>query len=131
MTRLTTDYLPQPSGLLKIRILNSGGVSADFTHPLLVLGDGARDGTGLRVRTAILRAGCEVRWLQRGTHVVRVFTVVIGEVHEAITLEGTVDRDMGFVGGEHLVVCTKTVAGCVGIGEHASLEHCFNTISIV
>lgn len=63
--------------------------------------------------------------LQRGIDVAWVFAVVGGEVHEAVALEGAVDRGVGGVGRELLVVYSDAVAGGVGIGEHSGLEHCF------
>lgn len=125
MTGVTPKDLPQPSSLLKVRVFHRGRVSADLTDPLLVLCDGTRDGTRLGLKTAVLRVGSEMRGLQRRAHVIGVLPVVIGEVHEPVTLEGTVDRGMGLVGREELVVCAQTIAGCIGVGKHASLEHCF------
>lgn len=87
-----------------------------------MLGDGALDGTWL-THTLGLGAGGKVRRLQRGANVVGVFAVVVGDVHETVTLERTVDGLFGCVGWQHLVVGAETVAGGVWVGEHASLEH--------
>lgn len=124
MSRIPANDLPQPSSLLKVHVINGGGIGADFAHPLLVLGDGALNGTRLS-RTVGLGAGArgKMRRPQRGANVVGIVAIVAGEVHEAVALEGTVDGLFGCVGRQHLVVCTNAVASGIWVGEHASLEH--------
>lgn len=87
-----------------------------------MLGDGALDGT-LFTRTLDLGAGGKVRRLQRGTNVVGVLAVVVGEVHKTVALERAVDGLFGCVGRQHLVVGADAIAGGVWVGERASLEH--------
>ena len=55
--------------------------------------------------------------------VVWIPAVVASEVHEAVALGRRVYVDNGAVGRKKLVVCSEAVAGRVGVGEHACLEH--------
>ncbi len=115
VARVPAQNLPQLSGLGKVVWSQAGRKGAHLAHPLLVLRDG---GDGRRARRRLVSGRLEQR-----VDVVGVVAIVARKVHEAVALEGAVDGRDGVVGGQHLVVGAQTVAGRVGVGEHARLQH--------
>ena len=126
MTGLTPNNLPQLCGLHKVLVLDLASVGSDVPSPFLVFRVQSQRGCAHALPVLV-----KLGRLNRRANVVGILAVVVGEVHEAVALERTVDGLFGCVGWQHLVIGAETVAGSVWVGEHASLEHyLFHSVSL-
>jgi hypothetical protein len=112
------DNFPQTGRLDEIIIGDMGLKIGHFSHPLLMLCKHTHP-----ISSCALHLLVESSRLKGRANVVRVAAVVVVEPHRAISLVRTVHRRLGGIGWELLVVDSEAIPGCIGVGEHPSLEH--------
>lgn len=121
LTRLPEKYVPQHRGLSEVVLFELAAVADYLADPSLMLMG--------RSRYRPVLASSELDWAKHRANVVRVVSIVVAKVHEAVSLIRAVDCAPCSVGREQLVVCAQTIPGSVGVCEHASLEH-YDGISV-
>ena len=112
--------LPQPRRLLKVLVRDFRGERN--RHPRGCLVECA-DALILSRARSFLAALLKLQGFDAGPHIVRIVAVVGCKIHEAVALNGAVDLALSGISREELVVDAESVAGGVGVGKHARLEH--------